>query len=443
MRSHRVVSAVVAIAALSYVECGGSSSSPTSAGSPSDGGVAEGGVTVDGGSAAWPVGFWYATKLVFTDVESPAGSVDVLAGGGSYVLNVLPDMRFSYCTVFPSGNLNPECGTGTVSVQGNRLEMTPSAGDPSVAMSLPVTRSDGAFAGKSGPFQADFSGSGTPSTYTVEMACSKVTAPSSADHRGGYLGLVDWGDKAPVLADLPDGQSGTLLFPLQNSAGLALTPKPGSTGQFTLEPAAGACAPSGEVTLLGHDQYLAVTFSEATACLGTAVPGGILYKTKTGHDLLQPNANAIQNSGFEQAMTPWYSWVQDPGAAQASTALDTSEKHSGDSSLRLDITQAGSGKRVTITQDGMSVSAGQIGVVSFWAKASPPRPAAFYVNHRASPWTLYGMGGATFGGQWTRYWALVDATVTDPLVGTYFEAPDTPAGSVWVDDWTFVSYNPR
>ena len=57
-------------------------------------------------------------------------------------------------------------------------------------------------------------------------------------------------------------------------------------------------------------------------------------------------------------------------------------------------------------------------------------------NHRADPWTGYANEAITITDEWTEYWAPVNITADDDLVGIYVELRDTPS-LVWFDHFRF------
>ena len=127
------------------------------------------------------------------------------------------------------------------------------------------------------------------------------------------------------------------------------------------------------------------------------------------------------------------------GAAGVVHADDKSEALSGKSSYLIDVLKAGGGQRVELHQNPFVIEAGTQMTFALWLKSDKVRPAKLIVNHRADPWTTYGLKQILIqDGDWEEHWVAADVDAFDNLIGIYMELRDTK-GMVWVDRVRFYA----
>ena len=170
-------------------------------------------------------------------------------------------------------------------------------------------------------------------------------------------------------------------------------------------------------------------------------------KTAGDIDLDQPSDLGIRNADFEQGTAEWFDWAEERDVATTELVADGAEKHGGARSLRLDITSSrttGRAESIEIGQDGYDVVRGEVGLVTLWVKAVPPRVGRVYINTRQPPWTSYASSlDREIPAQWQRVWAILQAPVDDDQVGLRVELHDLGSGSVWLDEFQWVGFAPR
>jgi hypothetical protein len=156
--------------------------------------------------------------------------------------------------------------------------------------------------------------------------------------------------------------------------------------------------------------------------------------------LVQAQVNLLKNADFEDATdAPWTWWVEDTAITATTTkSLDKTEKMTGNQSLLINITKAGSGKRVELHQNPFSLKNGQKLTFAFWAKVSKgeTRLANMTSNIREAPWTGFGSKAITITDSWTEFSVPVAMTADSEKVGVYVELKDT-AGKTWFDRFRF------
>lgn len=145
--------------------------------------------------------------------------------------------------------------------------------------------------------------------------------------------------------------------------------------------------------------------------------------------------NFVINQDFEEGVGNWSLWVEDPSAG-AQMSVDKTEKLKGKQSMLIDIFKAGGGKRVELHQRHFNLKKGQKLTYALWAKGSAVRAAKMIANHRADPWTAYGVKDFLIEEDWKEFWTPVVMPVDDNIVGIYLELRDVK-GKVWVDNVRF------
>ncbi len=148
--------------------------------------------------------------------------------------------------------------------------------------------------------------------------------------------------------------------------------------------------------------------------------------------------NLVLNADFEDGVVaPWTMWVEDKAAA-ATMSIDKGEGIMETDALLIDISKKGGGMRVELHQRHFDLENGQQLTLAFWAKTEQDgvAPAKIVVNHRADPWTSYGSKSITIIDEWTEFWAPINMTADDNLVGIYVELKDAPS-FVWFDHFRF------
>lgn len=156
-------------------------------------------------------------------------------------------------------------------------------------------------------------------------------------------------------------------------------------------------------------------------------------------NMVQAQVNLLKNSDFEDATdAPWSMWVEDTNAV-ATKSIDKTEKISGSQSLLINITKAGSDKRVELHQNPFALKNGQKLTYAFWAKTEKgaTRTARMVSNLREAPWTGYGSKDITITDSWTEFWVAVAITADVAKAGVYVELKDKTTGKIWFDRFRF------
>ena len=158
----------------------------------------------------------------------------------------------------------------------------------------------------------------------------------------------------------------------------------------------------------------------------------------SGSYIAHAQVNILKNADFEDATdVPWTMWVEDT-TATATKSLDKTEKLTGSQSLLINISKAGTGKRVELHQNPFTLKNGQKLTFAFWAKVEKglTRPANMISNMRADPWTSYGSKAINITDSWTEFTTPATMTADSDKVGIYVELKDT-VGKVWLDHFRF------
>lgn len=165
--------------------------------------------------------------------------------------------------------------------------------------------------------------------------------------------------------------------------------------------------------------------------LGT--PTGAAAPVNVGFD---PGPNLIVNAGFEQPLAePWGGWVDTGGGYAGAFTRDLATAHTGAASARVVVTAApGEAWRIEFRQDARTLVAGVSYELSFWAKASAPRPITVSAQQNAPPWNGYGLyQRVDLDTPWQRFTVPFTATATGSDVRIQFLVGAT-TGTVWLDD---------
>lgn len=111
-------------------------------------------------------------------------------------------------------------------------------------------------------------------------------------------------------------------------------------------------------------------------------------------------------------------------------------------SLRIDITNAGSANwHVQLNQRGLSLTAGQIYTISFWAKANTNLPIAAALT-RTGPddyGSVVQITNSTLDDVWTQFSATFVATTDEPSVRLNINGFGARTGTLWIGDATFTT----
>ena len=161
--------------------------------------------------------------------------------------------------------------------------------------------------------------------------------------------------------------------------------------------------------------------------------------------------NLVLNPDFELPnIEPWWLWIEDWNAVQATLKRDNAERHTGRWSALVEIEKGGKNQRVELHQMHFNLKKGQELTYAFWAKNDGERfrQAEMFACHRAAPWTTYGKRGLLISGEWTEFWTPVHLSRDDDLVGIAVELKDGMKGRVWFDHFRlyegdYIDENPR
>lgn len=148
-----------------------------------------------------------------------------------------------------------------------------------------------------------------------------------------------------------------------------------------------------------------------------------------------PAPNPISDPGFEQDFKGIWNLLVDsrpPGPAQATATRDT-DAAEGSYSARIDVTVPSLDWHVEFSQRDLRLTKGKSYDLSFWAKASAPRPLGLSTQEQAAPWTNYGLSKkVNLDTAWKRYIVTFQANATASDSRLQFFVGDV-AGSVWLD----------
>jgi hypothetical protein len=146
--------------------------------------------------------------------------------------------------------------------------------------------------------------------------------------------------------------------------------------------------------------------------------------------------NEVRNGSFEPiGLSPWFSpWTlrNDLGAA---LVQDAGTATSGAASLRVDLPAASPATpwAVQVRQSPFGLTATGSYTLSFWAKASAPRPVTVLLQGSLAPWPVYVTRTASLTTGWVNYVYVFTAPASDPkgMIAINLAAA---TGSVWLDD---------
>jgi len=143
--------------------------------------------------------------------------------------------------------------------------------------------------------------------------------------------------------------------------------------------------------------------------------------------------NLVENYDFEGwGAHPWYVWVEDSNT-MVRASIDQNESVTGNQSLVIEVITSGARNRIELHQQHFSFTKGQKLTFSVWAKSENVRTAKLIVNHRQPPWEDYGGKWVTITKDWQEFFASVEITENDDIVGIYIELKDDINGKVWFD----------
>lgn len=162
-------------------------------------------------------------------------------------------------------------------------------------------------------------------------------------------------------------------------------------------------------------------------------PTGAAQYAAEGFD---PGPNLIVNPGFEDAIEdPWTSWVDSSSGYEATITRDATVARVGAASARIDVTlTSGEDWCIDFHQDNRSLVSGTPYSLTFWAKASLPRPLTVMASKNAPDWDQYGLYRVvSLTADWQEIVVpfVATATADDARIQFQFGAA---AGTVWLDE---------
>ena len=141
--------------------------------------------------------------------------------------------------------------------------------------------------------------------------------------------------------------------------------------------------------------------------------------------------NLAANGGFEQDLNGTWDLAVD-SLAKASVARDTDAAQGG-FSARIDVTVPSLDWHVQFIQRDRSFVKGKAYDLSFWAKASTPRPMVLSAQEQVAPWANYGLyQTVNLDTAWQHYTVTFEAnaTVDDSRLQFFLGGL---AGKIWID----------
>lgn len=145
--------------------------------------------------------------------------------------------------------------------------------------------------------------------------------------------------------------------------------------------------------------------------------------------------NLLPGGGFEsdEDLARWDLWSETSEGYAASYWRDTTTAAEGNSSAKIMITQAGGTNwKINLSVEPTALTTGQDYTLSFWAKASAPRPVDAWVQQNSDPWTGW-LDFAPFdlGTTWKYY--EVSGIASGSAEPIFQIGMGQKTGTVWID----------
>lgn len=195
----------------------------------------------------------------------------------------------------------------------------------------------------------------------------------------------------------------------------------------------------------GNMDWVTESSASATSAFRTAIASSY-YAANSFSDLplLAPVAplvgNEVRNGSFEvTGLLPWFSSWSFRNDLAATLTQDTATSTSGAASLRVALPTGSPASpwAVQVRQSPFGLTATASYTLSFWAKASAPRPVTILLQGSLTPWPVYVTRTASLTTGWVNYVYVFAAPASDTkaMVAINLAAA---AGTVWVDDVSLI-----
>ncbi|GEM_PF-1931868 len=279
-----------------------------------------------------------------------------------------------------------------------------------------------------------------PTQIRILYPPSSAGWPLSAFAAGSQL-TIQWdypiGHAAPVDIYLDIFANTTLHTSLLLAAGLPPTPTAG-TLQYTWTIA----LPGNQVPQNAHYKIRAVSASGAMGSSADffTITGLIVQPTSVATSIPTSTPNLLQNGSFEAGTadsSPHWVFTMRPGAI-ASFTRDSTIYRDGAAAARIDITQSNPiDWYVQMSQGGLPTLNGKSYLISFWARASTPRPISVVIQRDSAPWSEYFYSEVNLTTEWKLYKFPYISTLNDDQAALRLNFAQA-TGQIWIDDIVYV-----
>jgi beta-glucanase (GH16 family) len=149
-----------------------------------------------------------------------------------------------------------------------------------------------------------------------------------------------------------------------------------------------------------------------------------------------PSTNLLQNGSFEvdaaADSVPGWTFSMRPDAL-AGFARDQSTASDGTTAARIDVAQSTPiNWYVQLSQAGLPAQHGKSYMLSFWARASAPRPISVVLQRDSAPWSEYFSAEANLTTEWKQYSFPFISSVDDDQMALRLNLAQA-VGQIWID----------
>ena len=402
------------------------------------------------------VGTWVATRGEFQSNVTPGLKVELQSEEGQGTLQVVPDGRYALLLAGPNGP--PTLELGASAVAPGVWTTIPEGGGPNEGTVFALDGTDGSgFTASASDVRLDLFGAGGLVSYSVRVTYRDVP-PGRAEpgDTGAWIGAVWPSGRPPEPAILSleragDKLEGRLATPLSAGDDRVTGLVTGGELRLAVERGAAGAACAVRWDLTGRPTRMGtVGFRfEETGCADAATVGlGLVSRAIRPPDLDRPTGEHLINGTFDGGLAPWVLRPSHGTAATVDGAAGLGRDGSG--ALRVALPDAGSGASIAIEQEGLQIGAGEVLILSGWARTDRHlvRAAVAGCRIRGSGGTLLAARQVLIDGDWRRFFAVFQTP--DPLAGAasgavevFVGLSDGPAGEVWLDDLSLQGFHAR